>query len=173
MIITWTTTVRKCWRLYWLYLNNRPKKWDDDDGDNLVFTSLLTLFYLISTWWCDSNERLCPIKHYIFKSWTLVLVGFKLRAWWSAQKTDFSHGIWKGVMGVNVSEYSCKPKVLKMSNLLMWLVYWANSADNKLVIVFLIFSRKQVLTLHAYCLHERCPMETICMKCQILFSGEI
>ena len=30
-----------------------------------------------------------------------------------------------------------------------------------------IFSRKQDLTFHANCLN---PMETICMKCQILFS---
>ena len=34
-------------------------------------------------------------------------------------------------------------------------------------ISFLIFPRKQVLTFHA-----NCPKETICMKCQYLFSGK-
>ena len=40
---------------------------------------------------------------------------------------------------------------------------WLNLADNKLLIFF--FPRKQDLTFHANCLHEK-----VCMKCQILFS---
>ena len=47
-----------------------------------------------------------------------------------------------------------------------YLPLWANSAD-KLKIIFLIFSRKQVLTFHT-----NCPMETICMKCLNRFSGK-
>ena len=65
---------------------------------------------------------------------------------------------------------------------------WANSAHNKLMIFFLFFSRKQDLTFHTNCLHwyfdyfsqktgygfscKLSPMETICMKCQILVSGK-
>ena len=41
---------------------------------------------------------------------------------------------------------------------------WANSADNKLVIVFLFFIETGLI-FHA--------VETICMKCQILFAGKI
>ena len=39
----------------------------------------------------------------------------------------------------------------------------AYSADDKLVIFFLFFQRKQYLTFHASCLH--------CMKCHNWFSG--
>ena len=59
--------------------------------------------------------------------------------------------------------------------------FWANLADDKLLYFFFIFPRKQVMTFHANCLHWRqfawnvktCfQMETICMKCQNLFSGK-
>ena len=46
---------------------------------------------------------------------------------------------------------------------------WANSADDKLMIFFLFFTIKQVLTFVC----KLSPMETICMKCQTLFSGKI
>ena len=49
-------------------------------------------------------------------------------------------------------------------------------------VIFLIFPRKQDLTFHANCLLSQktgfdiscklSPKETICMKCQILFSGK-
>ena len=56
-------------------------------------------------------------------------------------------------------------------------ILWANSAIDK---VNDIFPRKQDLTLHANCLHKTgfdiasklSPLETICMQCQILFSGK-
>ena len=44
----------------------------------------------------------------------------------------------------------------------------ANSVDDKLMILFLIFPRKGDLTFHA----NLSPLEAICMKCQNLFSGE-
>ena len=44
----------------------------------------------------------------------------------------------------------------------------ADSADNKLVIFFLIFPRKTGSDISC----KLSPMETICMRCQILFSGE-
>ena len=44
----------------------------------------------------------------------------------------------------------------------------ANSADNKLMIFCLIFPRKQDMTFHA----KLFPLETICMKRQILFPGK-
>ena len=63
---------------------------------------------------------------------------------------------------------------------------WANSAGDKMVICcffffffFVFFPRKQDLTFDANCLHGKtgfdiscklCPIETICVKCQILFS---
>ena len=45
---------------------------------------------------------------------------------------------------------------------------WANAADDKLVIFFL-FSRKTGFDISC----KLSPMETICLKCQIKFSGEI
>ena len=42
---------------------------------------------------------------------------------------------------------------------------WADSADDKLMIFFLFFPRKQDLTIHT-----NSHQETICMRCQILFS---
>ena len=42
-----------------------------------------------------------------------------------------------------------------------------NSADYILKYFFLIFARKQDLTFYANCL-----LRTICMRCQILFSGK-
>ena len=50
-------------------------------------------------------------------------------------------------------------------------ILWANSADNKLGDTFLIsyFSQKKGF----YILCKLPPLETICMKCQILFPGKI
>ena len=51
-----------------------------------------------------------------------------------------------------------------------------NLADDKLMAFFYFFPIKQVLTFHANCtgdnLHRMSnPLETICIKCQNLFSG--
>ena len=46
---------------------------------------------------------------------------------------------------------------------------WVNSADDKLVIFFLIFSQKKGFDISC----KLSSVETICMKCQILFSGKI
>ena len=51
------------------------------------------------------------------------------------------------------------------SCILAFTTLWVNSAKDKLVIVFLIFQRILDLTFHA-----NCPLNTICMKCRILFS---
>ena len=50
----------------------------------------------------------------------------------------------------------CLPKLLLWDARLKWVKQWAYSADHKLVIFFLFFTEK----------------ETICIKCQSLFSGK-
>ena len=52
--------------------------------------------------------------------------------------------------------------------ILTFTALWANSADNKLIIFFLIFLENRF---DISC--KLSPKETICMKCQSLFSGEI
>ena len=62
----------------------------------------------------------------------------------------------------SVIEYQgCLYSTLALSTL------WTKSADVKFMVFFLFFPRKHDLTFHANCL-----LETICMKCQVLFSGE-
>ena len=51
---------------------------------------------------------------------------------------------------------------------LTWTTIWANSADDKLVIFFLIFPRKQDSTFQ-----EIVSSRAICIKRQILFSGKM
>ena len=46
---------------------------------------------------------------------------------------------------------------------------WANSADNKLMI-FLFFPENRIW--HFLQIVSITPLEAICMKCQILFSGK-
>ena len=50
---------------------------------------------------------------------------------------------------------------------LLFPTLWANSADDKLVTFFLFFLENRFDILG-----KLFPMETICMKCQILFSGK-
>ena len=50
------------------------------------------------------------------------------------------------------------------------LTLWANAEDNKLVIFFLFFPRKQDLTFHANCLHWKARLMS---THNISFSGEI
>ena len=57
-------------------------------------------------------------------------------------------------------------KVQSNGKYLTFITHLANSADDKLVVFFLIFPRKQDLTFHANCL------QWICMKCQILYTGK-
>ena len=51
---------------------------------------------------------------------------------------------------------------------LTFTIFWANSADDKLVIFFSYFSQKTAFVISC----KLFPMETICMKCQILFPGK-
>ena len=47
---------------------------------------------------------------------------------------------------------------------LTFTTFWANSADNKLTIFFLVFPETEALMFRA---------NSVCMKCQSLFSGKI
>ena len=47
---------------------------------------------------------------------------------------------------------------------------WANSADNKLMIFLLFFPENRIW--HFLQIVSITPLEAICMKCQILFSGK-
>ena len=45
---------------------------------------------------------------------------------------------------------------------------WANSEDNKLGIYFSYFAQKTGFDIS----YKLSPLETVCIKCQILFSGK-
>ena len=60
------------------------------------------------------------------------------------------------------------PTLRKTSNYtLTFTILWANAADDKLTIFLLFFSE---IGFDISC--NLSPMETICMKCQVLFSGK-
>ena len=127
-----------------------------------VYPFNLRFFFIWHGWyviWVSSNKctSLKPFEIFTrvlnFK-YSIITCSFKVRVSFAVKVTSISHKLW-------IIDWKTNDRV-------SFTTLWANSADNEMVIFSYFFFPENKI----WHIMQLSPVEIICMKCKILFSGK-